>query len=241
MTAFAPDLPDWTTESSAGTLYGQDFFLAPDESVSFGLSGIGSYVARFQSNTSNNDVLAALTYFITGLGAIALQQVIITGQQSPFGPVLFQYESPSYGSGIVIQNLDSVNPLNLSIVSSNRNVNQPRYLNDLTTGSVFETQPGAGFTGGTPQTLFPVASTCNGLPVNVQQAFSILSSGDGVLEFWYKAADFSQRKLTIAQVVAATVLDTVMALPFCVGQLVFTPTTTDAFGSVTVQAYPAYT
>jgi hypothetical protein len=241
MTVFAPDLPDWTSESSAGTLYGFDGGINAGESIDFTLNGIGSYIIRLQSNSSSNDILVGISYFITGLGGIALNTVIVTAQQSPFGPVGFQYESPSYGSGITIFNYDEDNPLYCSTVSSNRNVDQPRILNDLCPGYVFQQQLGSGFTMSVPQYLQQQGVGPNGYPANVQGTFIWDSTNNGVLEFWYKANDFSQQKIMIGTVMGGSVGQATVFLPQCVGQIVFTPAATNAVGEISVQAFPSYT
>lgn len=240
MTVFAPDLPDWTNESSAGTLYGSDLGIEPGSSITFGLAGIGSYIIRLQSNTSSNDVLVGITYYITGLGGIALNTVIVTAQQSPFGPVSFQYESPSYGSSIVIFNYDEDNPLYCSVVSSNRNVDQPRILNDLSPGLIFQQQLGSGFTINVPQYLQQQGIGPNGCPANVQTTFIWLGTNDGILEFWYKANDFSQQKIMIGTVHGGSTDQATINLPQCVGQIVFTPASTNIVGEISVQAFASY-
>lgn len=239
MTTITPDLPDWTNESSAGTLYAQQGLIPGDSGADFGLSGIGSYLIQFSSDGPDSAVLMTINYNVPGLDLSGAGFVTVTAHESEFGPVDFWYESPSYGGSITMFNNDPDLPVTYNIVSSNRIVDQPRLLNDLNSGTVFEPED-TTFVNTVPKPLQPVAATINGCVINVVTAFTIDSDTNGTLMFYYRDARFNQRQLAIATVVAGVEVLATVPLPACIGQLYFVPSADNPTGHVTVQCYPAY-
>lgn len=237
MTTFTPDRPDWTQESTASVVYGQEVILGPLAEQTFGLVGVASYTLVAQSVGDGNPILLNLAFEVNPSTAIGIGAIVLTALENPDIASLVFFECPSYGGLLIVENFDEVNSVLVNVYSSNRTVAEPRYTLDTTPGRTL--QSAVGFTASTPTLLASLDGGGSGYAANVITGVTARSSGAGDLEFWYRDAGGNVQIIPVMTVTGTPAQSVTLPLPQCTGQFYFTPTGTDASGQVTVLAYPA--
>lgn len=233
----APDRPDWTREDTASIIYIQTKILAPDEVEIFGLSGVGSYTLLAQSAGADVPIFLILSYNATPDLSTPVAVSIATCAASPLAAQSMAYESPSYGGSLGVFNHDPVNPVTVTVYSSNRVVATPRYIGDLLPGRSYRLAD--VFTPATQLFVPPSDYQTFGYCANVDTGFCATSTDAGVLYYAYLDGVSAPQQIPIMTLAANVPQLAQLPLPQSMGQFYFTPATPNPAGVLTLLAYPA--
>lgn len=233
---FSPDLPDFTTENSAGVVNVQTATVTAGTSAEFGLSGVASY-SVFLEGIGNDPIIVAFIAAANATLTAPLNVVVFSAVSDPLVSVgTYMLQLPSYGELLTLIVQSASVDVAVTVLSSNRPVDKPNINEDYNpSGPYIQRGP---FVAATAQ---PLTSETNGNSLyvsNVECGLTAVASGAGLLEYWY--VDFLGNTWTqpIAALVAGVPVFVERGLPWGVGGFYFTPTASDAAGTITVYAQP---
>lgn len=231
------DSPDWFTGNSGGVLSVVTAEIAPGAAAVLGTSG-GTSVIIFAESVASADPVQLQANFTSDLaGTLFLTTLLLSADHNDFFPPNLYCEVAAYGTAINILNKSATANVIVSVAASNRFVPNPRYLPSPSIATIAENA--SGFVAATAQQLVAFTGLVPGVPSNGKTAFTVQSSGAGQLDFRYTHIALPTPIIVpVMAVTGAAFQQTEVALPQCVGSLVFTPTGTDPAGSIVVQCYP---
>lgn len=238
MTSLTPDLPDWTRQDSAGTVFVDGGPLAAGTAQIFGLVGVASYIIVAVA-PAGGDLRLLTTYRVAPQYTLPIMTAALTALSPGNQPLPLTYETPSYGGVAEILN-NGPDDITLTVLSSNRPVATPRILGDLVTPQQFY-YFGTPLVAATPVTLAPAGGFTPGYVANFDASFTITSTVTGALSFAFIDAYGDSFSLPLGEAIVGTVSLPAVPLPQCVGQLVFTPDIDDPAPNIVVIGVSSHT
>lgn len=233
---FSPDLPDFTTENSAGIVNAETEFIAAGTSHEFGLSGVASY-SVFVESASTDPIIAVFVAAANQQLTSPLNLVVFSAITDPLSSAAtYMVQLPSYGELVTVIAQSAGADLSVTVLSSNRPVDKPNINEDYNPNGPYSQR--GPFVAGTAQ---PLLSGTNGNSLyvsNVECGLTAVASGAGLLEYWYVDFLGNTWHQPIAALVANVPVFLDRGLPWGVGGFYFTPTASDAAGTITLFAQP---
>lgn len=235
MTTFAPDLPDWTSSTTGGQVYTDFQTATAGGELLFILTGVSSLVLNIAAPGTGDAIQAQVAFYPPGSPGFTLAtlDIVVTGNADSV--LNISMELPAYGAQMLLVNNSPAGPIDVGVVTSNRDVAAPRYFGFFAEGAPF-LQSGP-FVAATKQVLSFFGGGNNGFLSNGEITAVVTSSDAGRL--YFRRTDLFGDVVDIIIGVVAAAADQVftMPLPQAGGSIVFEPTTSNAGGTITAVVY----
>jgi hypothetical protein len=237
VTTFSPDSPDWFGGATGGIMLHDFVSLGPRGIAQLGLSGATGVIVVASSFGAGLPVLCGIQFSAEFNGGAPVFSIYLTADDNPNGGGVATVDSPTYGAGMAVGNYDTVNDLNIDYYTTNRVIDAVRIEPCSAPGRIFIYSD--VYVAGTA-VFVPAFDDINaGYANNGSAGITANSSDAGLLEFRYRTWFGTQFTIPLLTLAAGVTGQATVPLPQCIGSIIFTPTTNNAAGTITVQMSPA--